>query len=84
MSAADRLRQKMQRTKDGWNADDLRKLYEGFGFECREGGKHRICIHAAFRDIRTTIIRDGKVPAGYIQKALKHLDEVENRERLAP
>jgi len=42
MSAAQKLFERMQRTKLGWGEDDFDSLYRGFGFEMRQGGSHRI------------------------------------------
>jgi len=57
MPAVDDLLERMRRSKGGWSADDLEKLYIGLGFESREGAKHRVYIHARFPELRATVTR---------------------------
>lgn len=80
MSAAQKLRKKMQASKDGWTAEELRRLYLGHGFQFREGAKHRVFSHPNFPYLRATTIRDGVVAVGYIETALELLDRLESIE----
>jgi len=70
----------MRRSKGGWSADDLEKLYVGLGFEFREGGKHRVYIHPKFPELRATVTRSRSLANGYIEHALhlaRRLEEME-------
>ncbi len=70
----------MRRSKGGWSADDLEKLYVGLGFEFREGGKHRVYIHPQFPELRATVTRSRSLAKGYIDYALhlaKRLEDME-------
>ena len=80
MPAVDDLLERMRRSKGGWSADDLEKLYIGLGFESREGAKHRVHIHARFPELRATVTRSRSLAKGYIDHALriaKRLEELE-------
>jgi hypothetical protein len=76
-SAAETLLEGMRRTKNGWGADDLRTLYLGFGFSCREGRKHRVYIHAEYSDLRATVARQRQLPVGYVQHAVSLIGRLE-------
>ena len=79
MSAASKLLERMRASKAGWGPDDLHRLFLGFGFRCREGARHRIYIHERYPDIRDTVPRHGELPVGYIQDAVKIIDQVLER-----
>ena len=76
-STAEKLLEAMRQSKHGWGADDLHTLYVGFGFGCREGGKHRVYIHMEFPELRATVARQKSLPPGYAQRALKLVDQAE-------
>lgn len=80
-SAGEKLLEQMRSAKAGWKPDDLHRLFMYFGFRCREGGKHRIYIHEKHTDVRDTVSRHGELPVGYVQDAVKKVDEVLRRER---
>jgi hypothetical protein len=80
MPPIEHLLESMRRSKGGWSADDLEKLYVGLGFEFREGGKHRVYIHPKFPELRATVTRSRSLAKGYIEHALhlaKRLEEME-------
>lgn len=80
MSSVDDLLERMRRSKAGWTAADLEKLYVGLGFEVREGGKHRVYMHPKFPELRATVTRSRSLAKGYIEHALhlaKRLKEME-------
>lgn len=80
MPPVDDLLERMRRSKGGWSADDLERLYVGLGFEFREGAKHRIYIHPRFPELRATVTRSRSLAKGYIDHALrmaKALEELE-------
>jgi hypothetical protein len=76
MSQAEKLLEKMRNSKAGWSADDLHSLYVSFGFDFREGGKHRIYIHPEFPELRATVARHGSLAVGYIQHAISLVDKL--------
>lgn len=80
MGAAQKLRDRMQRSKDGWTFKQLRSLYEGHGFDCTDRAKHRVCRHPDYPWLRAVLGRDGKASAAYIEDALGFLDDLD-RER---
>lgn len=71
MASADALLERMIRSKAGWTSRDLETVYTGFGFSCREGGKHTVYSHPGHPDLRTTVTRARSVPVGYIQEAIR-------------
>ena len=76
MPYEDKLLEKMRRSKSGWKYVDLDRLYRGLGFEKHEGGKHILYIHPAFPHIRATVTRHRSLPIGYIQHAIKSVDQL--------
>jgi hypothetical protein len=84
VSAAEKLLVRMRASKVGWGPNDLHTLYKGFEFRCREGARHRIYIHTRYPDIRDTVSRHGELPIGYVQDALKNIDEVLARDGRKP
>ena len=77
MTAAEKLRARMWRTKGGWRPEDLDRLYRGFGFQVREGRKHRIYSHPSFPELRATVSRASPLATGYIETALELLDRLD-------
>lgn len=71
MTSAEKLYQRMRRTKAGWKPSDLDRLYRGFGFEVREGAKHILYIHREFPNLRATVTRSRSLAVGYIEHALE-------------
>lgn len=73
-SAAAKLRGRMGRSKSGWRARDLARLYRGFGFTERQGGAHTVYFHPRFPTLTATVTRSsGTLPKGYIETALELL-----------
>jgi len=72
--------EKMRVSKDKWGTNDLRKLYEGFGFVCKEGSKHTIYKHPQYPYLRATVARHTKIAVGYIQAAVKLIDKLKELE----
>jgi hypothetical protein len=75
-SAAEKLRARMQASKHGWTADDLERLYAGYGFGYRDKGKHRVYTHPSRPDLIATVTHHRHVAVGYIQTALKLIDDL--------
>jgi hypothetical protein len=68
----------MRRTKGGWSPDDLDRLYRGFGFEVREGSKHRIYSHPRYPQLRATVSRSSPLATGYVATAPDLLDQLDS------
>jgi predicted RNA binding protein YcfA (HicA-like mRNA interferase family) len=65
----------MARSKGGWRARDLDRLYRGFGFDHRQGGPHVVYFHPRFPTLTATVTRSsGTLPKGYIETAMELLD----------
>lgn len=76
MTAAEKLLARMRQSKSGWKYKDLDTLYCGFGFEVHEGKGHTMYIHPDFPQLRATVTRHRSLPIGYIQYAIKLVDEL--------
>ena len=83
MPSANRLRERMRRSKTGWGFDDLDLLYKGHDFVRREGGKHVIYTHSKYPELRATVSRSSSLDAGYIRSALQLLDQLDVLQRSA-
>ena len=77
MASADKILAKMRRTSAGWGQADFEKLYEGFGFNKREGKKHTIYIHPDFPQLRDTVARHGSLANGYAASAVATIGELQ-------
>jgi hypothetical protein len=77
MSKAEKILEKMKNSKHGWTSEDLHKVYIGYGFKFREGGKHIIYYHPEHHELMATVARQGVLVVGYIQTALKLIDQLE-------
>jgi hypothetical protein len=81
MAEASRLLERMRRSKTGWRAEDLHRLYTSFGFEFEQGRRHRVYIHPRHRDLRATVRRaSGVLPTGYVSDAVQLIDTLLKRE----
>lgn len=77
MSKAEKILEKMKNSKQGWTPDDLHTLYTGFGFAYREGGKHMIYYHPTHPELMATVARHGVLVVGYVQHALKLIEQLD-------
>lgn len=82
MAKAPKLLERMRRSLDGWGQDDLRTLYKGFGFEIDHGGSHDIAIHPEYPDLRGNIPRHNHLAKGFINHAIKIIDDLKKRKGL--
>lgn len=72
----------MQATKAGFGAKDLYTVYEGFGFDYREGGD-RIYFHPDHPDLDlATVARHTSLAKGYPATAVKRIKALIQREGL--
>jgi predicted RNA binding protein YcfA (HicA-like mRNA interferase family) len=68
------LLERMRRSKAGWHERDLQRLYEGFGFERREGGSHVLYVHPKYRTLRATVSRSSHLKISYFSTAVALID----------
>ena len=76
MSAADKLYERAKRTKAGWRFEEVRRLYLGFGFEEKQGGKHTLFIHPRYPQLVATVTRKRTLAMGYVDKAVRLIEEL--------
>lgn len=76
MGRHEKLFHQMREGKYGWKYNDLDALYRGYGFEVREDGKHTMYIHPEFKTLRATVARHRSLPIGYIQHAIKLIEQL--------
>jgi hypothetical protein len=73
---AEKLLERMRRSKGGWRRGDLDKLYSGFGFEISHGSKHDIVKHPDYPHLRATLPRHTYLAKGYVEFAIKIIGEL--------
>ena len=76
MKAAEKIFRRMQRTLSGWNPEDFATLYNGYGFEAREGCGHTIYVHKTRRHLRATVARHGPLAKGYAEHAIGLIEQL--------
>jgi predicted RNA binding protein YcfA (HicA-like mRNA interferase family) len=82
-SKAMKLLERMRRSKSGWTVKDLINLYESFGFVVTHGSNHDIVKHPKYSNLRTTLPRHNYLARGYVEYAIKLIDQLlilENQE----
>jgi predicted RNA binding protein YcfA (HicA-like mRNA interferase family) len=80
MADAEKLLSRMRASKSGWGEKDLESLYLGFGFQVREGSKHRIYSHPKYPQLYATVARHTSLAIGYVSTAVKLIDQLEKLE----
>lgn len=70
---ADKILQKMRRTKSGWKRKDFQTLFEGHGFE-RKGRKRDIYFHPDHHQVRATVPRQNKLKEYVTEKAIEAIE----------
>ena len=68
------LLDRMRRSKTGWRARDLERLYVGFGFRLTEGAKHTLYRHPKHKELRATVKWADPIPTGYVVTAVRLVD----------
>ena len=76
MGPAEKLLVRMRASKYGWGYKDLENLYLGFGFEIEQGSRHTMFIHPKHPQLRATAARHRTLAVGYVQHAVKIIDEL--------
>jgi hypothetical protein len=80
MPRQDDLLERMRASKNGWGANDLGRLYIGFGFVRREGRRHTIYKHPLYPFLYATVARHTKLAVGYIQDAVELIEKLKELE----
>jgi hypothetical protein len=70
------LLEQMRRSKSNWRKEDIEKLYREFGFIVRHGSSHDVVTHPEFPKLRATLARHKALPKGYVQFAVKLIDQL--------
>ena len=76
MHSAEKLLVRMRASKYGWGYGDLETLYLGFGFKMDQGSGHTMFIHPTYPQLRATVARHRSLAVGYVQHAVKIIDEL--------
>jgi len=76
VASGEKLLQKMRESRSGWKPNDLDRLYRYFGFNVREGGKHRVYWHPEFPQLIATVKRGNKLDKAYIRDAVELIDRL--------
>ncbi len=74
---AEKLLERMRKSKSGWTSNDLIRLYRGFGFDIRSGSRHYVITHSAYPSLRATLSRRLKDSTPYVSEAIKMIDKME-------
>ena len=74
MSPAEKMLEKMRRTKAGWSQDDFSTLYEGFGFVKEEKTRHTAYTHPEMPLVVAIVGRHRSLAKGYADDAVKNID----------
>ena len=73
---AEKLLERMRKSKSGWTSQDLVRLYRGFGFEIRNGRRHDVVSHPDHPSLRQTLPRRLKGSTPYVSEAIKMIDNM--------
>ena len=73
-SKAEKLLERMRRSKSGWKRRDLEKLYEGFGFVLHHGAKHDYYQHPGYPMLRDTLKRSRTVSEYSVRNAIRLIE----------
>lgn len=74
-SSAEKLLERMRRSKSGWKRKDIESLYEGFGFVLHHGSKHDYYKHPDYPKLRDTLKRSRTIPEYNVRKAVRLIDK---------
>lgn len=74
-SSAEKLLERMRRSKSGWKRKDIGSLYEGFGFELHHGAKHDYYKNPDYPALRDTLKRSRTIPEYNVRKAVRLIDK---------
>jgi predicted RNA binding protein YcfA (HicA-like mRNA interferase family) len=77
VAKADKRLQKAKNNPKGWRFEELKSLYEAFGFEVRSGkGSHHVAVHPKLKPRPTVIKHSGELPPEYVKQAVELIEEL--------
>lgn len=79
--SAHKLLDRMRRTSSGWGQNDFERLLTGFGFEYREGKKHRFYFHKDYKDLWISVPRHNSLKEWVARDAVELIDSLQSKER---
>ena len=81
MSKARKRLTKAKNNPNGWHFEDLKSLYEAFGFEVSSAkGSHHHAKHPSLKFRLTFIKHSTELPPAYIRDAVEAIEELLNIE----
>lgn len=72
----EKLLESRRRSKGGWSADDLERVYTAYGFTKKKKTKHDVYTHPLIPGKQGTVGRHKELADGYAASAVKLIDEV--------
>ena len=75
-SKAEKLLERMRRSKANWKRRDLENLLFGYGFQRRHGSNHDVFTHPNLTGAQFVLPRHGAVKKAYISKAIRLIDKL--------
>ena len=77
--SAQKLAERMRRTKHGWRPQDMERLLLGYRLRKWEGGNHTIYEHPDYPDLTISVLRHKSLRSWVVDDALQIIDELEQR-----
>lgn len=82
-SKAEKLLERMRRSRAGWKRRDLDALYQGFNFVLNNGRKHDYYIHTDFPVLRDTVKRSRNASEYNVRNAIRLIDKLKELQTTA-
>ena len=77
MAKADKRLQRARNNPKGWHFEELKSLYETFGFEVHSAkGSHYIAKHPKLNTRPTFVKHSGELPPSYVRTAVQVIEEL--------
>lgn len=77
MAKNEKRLQKAKNNKRGWHFEELKRLYEGFGFEVKSAkGSHWVAKHPLIKTRLTFTSHSGELSEYYVKDAVAAIEEV--------
>ena len=80
MDEGEKLLVRMRASKADWSEKDIETLLVSFGFQFREGGKHRFFYHPKYPQLYMTVARHSHLAKGYVSTAVRLIDQLKELE----
>jgi hypothetical protein len=79
--AAQKLLDRMRKSRSGWKRQEIDRLYEGYGFVIEPGGNHDKVSHPDYPQLVTSLPRHGRAHEYVVTQAIKNIDKFIELER---